>query len=896
MGKQNVEKMNRIDKIPAHMLDMVLDKPVEFITDVVPIKVEKLTDKKYRFETVGSIANVINSNNRVIPFVVQRDAVADWSSQKWQLTAYIGHPEGDIRGNPEELAGIPDILKLTETGETVVNIRVLETEKGIKVKQLFDEGVELGVSQRAIGIQSVREDADGQYYIVVDKIVKLLGYDFCFLDSAAAGERTRLKLVDAVELDKLVNRTRITDIKHSQEEVLMDPKELEKLAAQNGELIKSVTTLVDVIQAQVKANSTALPADILDSFTALKTGVEKMQADTTLDAEKKNAHLTKLATDLKAIVDTIVPPTLPEQPAQTETAQASPTPVVDVSAIDDSTARLKAFIDGEQKIRDARALTEKLGKYLLDKVGVLTQGEDVRKSILDSLKARTFANEAGIDAAIEDATKLFNLGVAQEKMNTEGIRGKGTGSMEIKVTAEHLKGVEALTDMVLETGIVAAKKEDIVSGKNRQPSVQKFLKIYDSLHEANLVAEGAKIVAMLDATTTPADFDVPYTISRIVLEEVYSDQIINQLVDFGPMENKRDQVPITRYRREAGNAGTKKTYKPSKARQSEIKVGELKAIPKGKLTTEWFDIDATASKLQASFSDEFATLSKRTPNITGISRGIANLIGDMRRSLQQMVMADMRNTALAFGSVAFTYNGVGNGATSQFTVCSGASISSGEPITVTVDGVSINEYEVSVTGTTFYVLSGPEGKILFVDADGAPQNIADTKAIVVSGKKATNEVRFSLTAATGYKWGEWMNKLLFSISNQAAYHRETRGYKPEFVLASEVTANYMTQADAYASSQARSGFSASSVVGEGNYGRTANLPTFGSDVFDDQYILLSQKDATIFRIYEPMSLKGPYPVRGADGALLGGDEYYIYQEDALESPIGDKMSLVTVLP
>jgi len=37
--------------------------------------------------------------------------------------------------------------------------------------------------------------------------------------------------------------------------------------------------------------------------------------------------------------------------------------------------------------------------------------------------------------------------------------------------------------------------------------------------------------------------------------------------------------------------------------------------------TQWFDIDATSSKLSAVFSDEFATLSKRTPNITGVRSG-----------------------------------------------------------------------------------------------------------------------------------------------------------------------------------------------------------------------------------------------------------------------------------
>jgi hypothetical protein len=362
------------------------------------------------------------------------------------------------------------------------------------------------------------------------------------------------------------------------------------------------------------------------------------------------------------------------------------------------------------------------------------------------------------------------------------------------------------------------------------------------------------------------------------------------------MDNKRDSIPLTVYRRESGLAATKKTYKPSTKRQSELKVAEFGKMAKGKLTTQWFDIDATATKLQASFSDEFATLSKRYSNITGISRGIANLIADLKRSVQQMVFSNMRDSALAFQSVPFSFSTTGDSSKTSFVVTGSpvASISTGEALTVTVDGTAIHEYEVSSTGAMFYVVDGANGKILFVDANGDP-SAPGAVTVAVSGKKATNEVRFSLSGGSTTPWEKWLNTLLFDVQNQAAFHRQTRGYKPDFILASEVTSNYLTQAEAYTPLAKRAGFEAGDVRGEGNYGRTANLPHFGSDVWDDPYILISQRDSTIFRIFEPLVLKGPYPVRDGDGALLGGDEYYVYQEDALKTPLLEKSSLVTVV-
>ena len=894
-------------------------KTIQMISDVVPIRVEKLTDQKYRFQTVGSVANIVNGNNRIIPLQVQRDAVQDQLQQKWQLTSYINHPDpskgDDIRGNPEDIAGIPEIVELNDKGETVVNIRTLGTEKGAKIQQLFDEGVELGVSQRALGVQSVREDDNGDYYIIVDKIVKILGYDFCYLDSAAAGERTRLRLLDTVELDMILNSKRIEDT--FQMEDIMDPK---LLLEQNQKLVAAVTVLVDTIKTQMDKNSGEMPKAIVDSFNTLKSGVETLLNDTTIDAAKKNTNLVSLSKDLKAIVDLIVPAQSTLVPVNDTAAleaaakklkeqqEAAAAGAVDtkagdaaLQAITDSATLLKGYVEKQQQQQAAETQAKKFAQVLTDTVAKLEVAEEAKTTIMDTLKSRSFADEAAIVNSVDELMKVLNHGVVAERKRAEGIGGKGTGVMDIQVGPEHLKGVEYLVDQMAGYGYLASKKEDVLTGKNRSQMVQRILKIYDTIHGAQLQQERAQIMALMDATTTPADFQVPYTISRIVLAEVYADVFVENLTLFGPMEFKRDQVPITRYRREGGLASTQKTYKPSKRRIADIKTGEFTAMASGNLITDWFDIDATSSKLSAAFSDEFATLSKRTPNITGVGQGISNLILDLKRSLQQMVFNNMRDTALSYGSIPFTFTGSCDGTKSQFVVAADTSISTGEPFTVTLGGGTsfIYEYEVSNTGTVFYVLDGPNGTITLVDATGnpvTPGTALAPLAIVVTGKKATNETRFDLTACpSGTKWEEYLNGLLFAVTNKNAMQRQQRGYKPEFILASEVTSNYMTQAKAYEAMGARKQFGAPSAVGEGNYGFTGGLPHFGSDVFDDSYILLSQKDATIFRIFEPLVLKGPYPVRDTNGQLIGGDEYYIYQEDSLSSPINEKMSLVTVL-
>jgi len=83
-------------------------------------------------------------------------------------------------------------------------------------------------------------------------------------------------------------------------------------------------------------------------------------------------------------------------------------------------------------------------------------------------------------------------------------------------------------------------------------------------------------------------------------------------------------------------------------------------------------------------------------------------------------------------------------------------------------------------------------------------------------------------------------------------------------------------------------------VFEGNAGVTAGLPHWTSKSFPDSFVLAGDTKGLVFRQYEPLNLKGPYQPRDGNGALLGGEEYYTYQEDSMIVPIWDKFSVVTL--
>jgi len=558
-----------------------------------------------------------------------------------------------------------------------------------------------------------------------------------------------------------------------------------------------------------------------------------------------------------------------------------------------------------------------------------------RRDFLPSLSL----DEAAIPKAVADAAKIFDQGRVVNNLNQLGYQPRGTqmnttqtntqapGAQTTIVVDESLRGVQMLRDAFVRSGgaspTIITDSAAIVDPKRHletNPQLAKVLMKFDALHGAALKDEYERIQKaglvkdgklVFDAQTT-ADLVLPRTIARMVLGEVYAQDIVSKLTMFGTMDSARDTIPIMRYRREGANGTLERTYRPTRRQRKDLKRGELQSIARGKTYTDWVNIDAGSRKLSAAISDEFITRARKRPDLISTAKAVQNLVDDVKRNLQQDLFDLQIFAALKYGAVPFTYNATANGADSTIqavgtTAANAVTIVPDDTTLVVLAGPNVNslvnvpELGMADSGANlggnefFYVPNFSGAKITFVDRAGNPQPPPNTYALRVTGEKAVNEVRFDLTPPSGVEAAKHLNKFLFTITKKAAFHAQDRGYEINFLLASLVVNELIKQAELYASQFRRKGFEADSrPPGEGNEGMVGGYAQWSSKVFPDDFVLLGDTEGALFRIFEPLTLRGPVAGRNQDGQLNGSEEWYTHQEDSMVVPILEKFSIITL--
>ena len=120
---------------------------VEFLTETT-----KSGDKKYFIEGIFMQANKKNRNGRVYPTEVLQKEAKRYTTEfikKKRAFGELGHPDGPTV-NLERVSHM--IEELEEVGQNFMGrAKVLDTPYGKIVKNLIDEGAQLGVSSRGMG-------------------------------------------------------------------------------------------------------------------------------------------------------------------------------------------------------------------------------------------------------------------------------------------------------------------------------------------------------------------------------------------------------------------------------------------------------------------------------------------------------------------------------------------------------------------------------------------------------------------------------------------------------------------------------------------------------------------------------------------------------------------------
>jgi hypothetical protein len=134
---------------------------------------------------------------------------------------------------------------------------------------------------------------------------------------------------------------------------------------------------------------------------------------------------------------------------------------------------------------------------------------------------------------------------------------------------------------------------------------------------------------------------------------------------------------------------------------------------------------------------------------------------------------------------------------------------------------------------------------------------------------------------------------LVRLMGNAAVIVAKRFYEPTFFLGSITNTDRLSNWEGFK----RDGFPQALLNAAGFAGMVKNKPIFSSTEFPDTLWIAGNRELVQHRVFQPMTIKGPFPtydVSGGTSKLVAADQYYAEEFNVTESPVNEKGAFVPV--
>jgi hypothetical protein len=535
-------------------------------------------------------------------------------------------------------------------------------------------------------------------------------------------------------------------------------------------------------------------------------------------------------------------------------------------------------------------------------------GIDANANIIESVKANAdkarkydeLQAKQGIEAAITEATKDLPFGEKLNKVFTESFAGmEFTNVAEVKKFAEtqkkqfsQLAAAGVLKGMGFVEGKTIGVKGPVLESETGTPEFarasfelsesirrvemsdarnwnkpvslnEKYTKMlldrFDAQHKQKLVAESK----LFEEAETTSDLNLPYSVSRALIEEAFPSLVAAGIFDVGIMNASPELLYFETFTGESGYTGSVAnevvtggaegvwyaldhgritpgtvvvtsnpagtTYVEDEDYQIDyaagrirfltagdigandvlvdydytaIRQGEMAPIERGKITLSSMTIQAAADRLADQISREAIVFSRSQMGLDVVARTMSNLIKQLRRKIDQGIIYAALKAVKSLGAT-------NSGGT-------------------WVEGFTQEDYAELV------------------------RLIGATKLIV-----------------------------------------RNRYYAPTFILASATNAETLSNWEGFK----RDGFPDALLTAAGFVGNVKGLPLFESTEMPDGEIIVGNRQLVAHRVFQPALINGPYPtydVSGGTSKLVAADQYYVEEFNNTEVPVEEKGAYLSI--
>jgi hypothetical protein len=483
----------------------------------------------------------------------------------------------------------------------------------------------------------------------------------------------------------------------------------------------------------------------------------------------------------------------------------------------------------------------------------LPYGEKLNTAFVAAVKATQPATPEAVKPLVEAKRVEYDAIVAAAKLQAMGYLGVQVAPVleQETGTPEFARGAFEFHESLVRSGDVV--RHNLVKPKTiNEIQATKVLDRFDLLFKLQLMRESRQMQEQEVAT----DLNLPYSVSRAILQSVWPELIATSIFDTSVTDQAPSRVYYETYAGESGSSASPTDEDFTPVLNTWVSLAH-KMIQPGTLTVVSHTPGTTYVEGTDYVADYFNGAIKALTGGLPIALTHANYTYDAVRQGENQAIQRGKVT-LAYTTLEIAANRLADQITNEAIVFARSQI--GWDATTRTLASLVNQLRRRIDKTLMY------------------------NALSAALSVASN---------SGGTWTAASDPIINFISyiGVAKVKVAKRFYTPTFVLASATNSDRVANWDGFTAAGQRPD---SDLNANGYLGRLKGLPVFQSTEFSDGYALVGNKELLMYRVFQPMTLKGPFPSYSS-GNLVAADQWYAEQYDGALCPVNEKGSTVKVV-
>jgi hypothetical protein len=471
-------------------------------------------------------------------------------------------------------------------------------------------------------------------------------------------------------------------------------------------------------------------------------------------------------------------------------------------------------------------------------------------AFVEAVRAAKPQDAAAVKALVEAKRKEWDALFSGLRLNAMGFQNGVSGVQPVLEsetgTPDFARASFVLTESVHRVNMTRPRDWNKAETRN-EIFTKHILARFDKLFQRELLAESR---ALAEATET-SGLNLPYSVSRLVIEQAYPSLVASGLFDVGIMNSSAERMYFERFSGETGYTNTS---------TAEVVTADLNAWVKltfGRIIPETFALTNSGATV---------TYVENVDYVVDYAGGRVKAIATITEG--QSLKATYNYTAMRNGEMAPIQRGK---ITLDYVLIEAAADRLADQLSRESVLFTQSQMGYDVTARLLANLV----KQMQIKVDQGLLMLAWSQVHSVSNNSGGTWT----PGTTQADYGELVRLIGLAKSKVA-----NRYYTPNFILASEENAEILSNWEGFT----RLGFPNAILNAAGYAGSVKGLPIFQSTEFPGDVIVVGNSQLVMHRVFQPLLIKGPYQTYHTDGKLIAADQYYTEEFNATESPIAEK--------